>query len=649
MCGIVGWVSREDYSTRFSLGAALKSIAHRGPDGEGAWRRSQIGEPFVVLGFRRLAILDLSDLGNQPMRSIDETLCIVFNGEIYNYKELRAELAALGHRFRSQGDTEVLLAAYQEWGAACVQRLNGMFAFAIWDERDHLLFAARDRFGEKPFFYYLDVRSGIFAFASEIKALLASGVCAFEINERALHRFVRDDVLDGHEETIYAGILRLPPGRSLTVKLIGGRVMANMHRYWNPAASGQTRTDMASAASRVRDLLTESVRLRLRSDVPVGTSLSGGLDSSAIVCLIRNLGAAAGQKTFSARMTKKELDEGEYIHAVRTQTGLNGYEVVPRPDEFEALFPALCYHLEEPFPTASIFAQHLVMRLAKENRVTVLLDGQGADELLGGYKHYFRYRYGDMARGGDVLGLRKELRAYSAIHASNALGLKAVLAAYLPEATADALRSNLAIQRPFIDWWASDWLAAESNPYEDRPRLQYFNRLESSLRNDSLLGPLQVLLRYGDRNSMAWSRELRQPFLDHHLAEFVFSLRPEFKIGEGTTKLVLRKAMKGIVPDVVLNRHDKLAYQAPHEEWLCGELKDWAEAGLAQAEAVLEPRLQKGIVERFRRLRHPLETWRDARNVMNLLTLCGCIQQLRVVAAAAAQKKNVEMQPEWHA
>jgi asparagine synthase (glutamine-hydrolysing) len=631
MCGIFGVLTVNQPAAQLQVERALAAVVHRGPDGEGIWRRAHGGPPFVAFGHRRLAIIDLSDSAAQPMESRDGAVCLTYNGEIYNYRELREELESAGFAFRSTGDTEVLLNAYRHWGPACLSRLNGMFAFCLWDETRRELFGARDRFGEKPFHYCYDECRGFFAFASEIKSLLASGLVPWNINDRALARYVTDNILDGHAETLYDPVKRLLPGRSLRLKWRPDGTTIEINRYWAPPAPGATEADPGRATARFRELFQDSVRLRLRSDVPIGTSLSGGVDSSAIVCAIHQLGAAGGQRTFSSRVPGSRLDEGTYIDIVRTNTGIGGYDVVPSAAELTRTFSILCRHMEEPFPSTSMFAQFLVMRLAQETHVSVLLDGQGADELLGGYHGYFRLRYGDMARKLKVGALRRELDVYSRLRGGRrALTPKGLVGALLPRRIESALSGRRASRGLFGDWWDRDWMASiDAGDAAVTKNLPHFDRFTAALYYDSLEGPLQELLRYGDRNSMAWSREVRQPFLDHRLAEYSFALAPELKISGGMTKVVLRRAMRGLVPDAVLDRPEKFAFETPQGHWLSGQLRPWVEEQLEKTASVCNGRLAAGIETSFRALRHPLREWDDAVGVFRLMTLGECLEQMK--------------------
>lgn len=635
MCGILGLLDAHKPVLDVRLRDGLQQLVHRGPDGEGAWSRASVSPPFVALGHRRLAIIDLSDAARQPMISSDGLACVTFNGEIYNYREIRHELKGAGLSFDSASDTEVLLCAYRRWGHACLAHLNGMFAFAIWDEANKELFAARDRFGEKPFFYALGGNETQFGFASEIKALLACGAAGFGLNERALARYVKQGVLDGGEETIYQGVRRLPPASAVRVCWKSGRWDVRQWRYWSLPDPSPSDSYGSREAATFRELFEDSVRLRLRSDVAVGTSLSGGLDSSAVVCMIRRLGAEAGQKTFSARMQDPTLDEGKYIEIVRGATGIEGYEVTPTAEELRRQFAKLCRHMEEPFPATSMFAQFLVMRLASEKGVTVILDGQGADELLGGYAYYFRLRYGDLIRRLEFRETRREFASFAALHGGCApMTAKGVLASFLTAKFDESWLRRETSGKSFGRLWTQQWLSdlqdAEDDVAGEEP---YIGRFESRLRHDATGGPLQELLRFGDRNSMAWSRELRQPFLDHRLAEFAFSTSANAKISRGMTKRMLRDAMRPIVPGEILDRHDKLGYQAPQGQWLDAELSPWVREQIEAVPSEIRSRLEAGSLSRRLDQGDARNEFGFGRELFRVLTLARCFDEMKRVVA----------------
>jgi asparagine synthase (glutamine-hydrolysing) len=621
------------------VAASNALLAHRGPDGEGLWTRPAGSAPFVTLGHRRLAIIDLSDAAAQPMANDDGSLQVTYNGEIYNYVELMAELEAKGHRFRSRSDTEVLLRGYQEWGPELLGRLNGMFAFAIWDERRRELFAARDRFGEKPFHYAWDPDRNVFAFASEIKALLSMPDVDASLDDRALYRFVAFQELAGSEQTLWRGVKRLPPAHWLRVgEVAGGGFDVAVHRYWDIDLDRIESLPLDAAARQLAELFAESVRLRLRSDVTVGSSLSGGLDSSAVVGQIHALGAAGGQKTFTARMDDPALDEGRYVAAVLERTGIEGHSVWPSPGELVERFPRLCYHLEEPFIQTSQFAQHLVMRLAAENGVTVLLDGQGADELLAGYTPYFRVRYADLAANHRFFELWRERRAFRVHHDREFPLSMRSLATYAAPGVFHALGRRREAHPPRVrsvemaSWWDRDWLASFDREEPTPPPRTRRDALTRRLYEDTMGGELQELLRYGDRNSMAWSREVRQPFLDHRIAELLFALPPEYKLRGAETKVVFREAIRPLVPRAVLDRRDKLGYQAPLSAWLQGPLRDWTSDGLEQAEHDFGGRLATAARARFGAMADSLNEV-VARPIFSLLTLAESSRALRGVSA----------------
>ncbi|HEX8723383.1 MAG TPA: asparagine synthase (glutamine-hydrolyzing) [Pyrinomonadaceae bacterium] len=597
MCGIFGVWNLDGGPV--DIAAAVRAttlLRHRGPDDDGfllaatrEGRAALCGGPDTVsglslplaegqggqgfdlaLGFRRLAILDLSPAGHQPMSSPDGRHWIVFNGEVYNYIELREELAAHGHRFRSGSDTEVVLAAYRQWGRACLPRLNGMFAFALWDSAERRLFLARDRFGEKPL-HYVHVPGRLFAFASEIKALHGAGLVEPRVHEETLLRYERFDQTDVGEQTLYEGVLRLAQAHSLTVGADGG---FRKERYWDldPRVQHEGRPE-AWYAERFRELFFDSVRLRMRSDVPVGSSLSGGLDSSTVVATMdRLLPEGAVQKTFSARFDDEAKDEGKWIEHVTAATRVEPHFVWPTGERMMEELGPLFYHQEEPFGSSSIYAQWCVMRLAAEHGVTVLLDGQGADETLAGYHPYFGVVADDLFR-------RLKFPTYFAWR-----GSYASLHGRPLDSVALTIRRNIPrdLKRP-----VKALLGRNGNGRKVEPLVpEYpaeFGRV-SALRKilwwHTTRQGLAELLRYADRNSMAHSREVRLPFLDHRLVEFIFSLPDRMIMRDGWTKWVLRRAFGGVVPEPILERVDKLGYEPPQRRWL-GSLT-WKELMLGQ-------------------------------------------------------------------
>ncbi len=544
MCGIAGqFALNGDAADADLVRAMAERLLHRGPDGEGSHFSGPVG-----LAHRRLAIIDLSDEGRQPMANEDGSLWIVFNGEIYNYRELREELLAAGHRFASATDTEVILHAYEEWGRDSLDRFNGMWAFALWDARRRELFCARDRLGVKPFYYTM--AGGSFLFASEIKALLTHPAVGGRPNDRMLSTFLAWGVADHTAETMYDGIFQLPPAHAVVVS--EGSV-GEPRRYWDVVMNGAPRgVEDGAAAQRVRDLLTDAVRLRLRSDVPVGTCLSGGIDSSTVTALINVLLRAESpesvgdrQKTFSVCFGDPRFDESRHIDTVVAATGVASHRTTPDTEGLWEDIERLLYMQDEPFASLSIYAQYCVMRLARDE-VKVVLDGQGADEQLGGYIAYQAPYIRGLLRCGEILAALREGIGSARHHGS------------------------------FFSWAAHQSLVRSERRGLLRGSapevLRYAGSLDEVLKREVVASNLPLLLHWEDRNSMAFSIEARVPFLDYRLVEYLASLPLDQKVRRGVTKYVLRRAIRGLVPDAIRCRMDKMGFVTPEEVWMKGEL-----------------------------------------------------------------------------
>jgi asparagine synthase (glutamine-hydrolysing) len=544
-----------------AMGDALR---HRGPDAEGEY-----ADAACALAFRRLAIIDLSPAGNQPMADPSGRYRLVHNGEIYNYVELREELEALGRRFRSESDTEVVLQSYLEWGSECVGRFVGMWAFLVWDAEERSLFASRDRFGVKPLYYRrADDRLEL---ASELKAFRGPR----RPNLRAVRDYLAHAALDHSPETFFDGILRLPAAHNLHFSHGGLR----LERYWQLEPAGPSPADPAAA---VRELFLDSIRLHLRSDVPVGTALSGGLDSSAIaVCvnqLLRTDGAAAApvgerQKTFTVYFEDAGFDERPYAEAVVAATSTDAHWVTFSADELVACLPAIVHAQEEPFNSTSIAAGWFVQRAAARAGMKVMLDGQGGDEVFAGYHTFFGARFGDLLAQGRMRELAAEVGAYRRIQGAGALETAARLAQpFFPEAVADRVRGRTRGGAQLVH---RD-LGGAGHGLPQRNGSAFPDRLRRSLERILTRRGLPELLRYEDRNSMAHSIEARVPFLDHRLVELLYSLDGGELIARGRTKAVLRRALGDLLPPVVRERTDKLGFVTPERRFLRGPLGDLA-------------------------------------------------------------------------
>jgi asparagine synthase (glutamine-hydrolysing) len=546
MCGIAGQYCLDGRGPDEVLLAAMSGrLTHRGPDGEGTRICGSTG-----LVHRRLAIIDLTAEGLQPMTNEDGTLWLVFNGEIYNYVELREELIKKGHRFHSHSDTEVILHAYEEWDTGCLGRFNGMWAFALWDEHGHKLFCARDRFGIKPLYY--TQAGGSFLFASEIKALLAHPDVGKHPDDRTLGTYLAWGVLDHSDRTMFEGIVQLEPAHAMVVTAAGPQ---QPFRYWDVTVNPAIRSDIPDneAAARLLAILRDATRIHLRSDVAVGTCLSGGIDSSTLTVLINDLirneapaSVGARQKTYSAVFTDERFDESRYIDEIVAATGVDAHRVEPTPEQLWDDIDRLVYIQDEPFGSLSIYAQYCVMRLAKEN-VKVVLDGQGADELLAGYLAY---------QGSYIGTLIRRFHWWTALREC-----------------AGSLRHNGGFFRSSVRQLLERKKRRNLLKCTSENIRRYHGSLDLVLHKELTSTNLPALLHYEDRNAMAFSIESRVPFLDYRFVEYAASLPLNQKIRNGVTKTVLRNAIKGIVPESIRCRMDKMGFVTPEEVWMREDLR----------------------------------------------------------------------------
>lgn len=569
MCGIVGIISTNIEEVSFSiLKRMTDSISHRGPDGEGQWISQ---DQNIGFGHRRLSILDLSAAGKQPMHYGDGRYTITFNGEIYNYIELRERLKLKGYKFQSDTDTEVLLALYDFKKEKCLEDVDGMFSFAIWDQKEHTLFCARDRFGEKPFFYCSDYNR--FIFASEMKAIWASGV-ERKVNYSPVFNYLVQNVVESAahpSETFFSNINKLPPAHYLTIR----RGVVEVKRYWNITLGEVTDISEYDAIERFRDIFLTSVTRRLRSDVAVGSSLSGGLDSSTIVCAIDHLLGKKGNKqfTFSARFPNSILDEGNYMQKVIDKTGVTPFFVNSDASVIEDELDKIFYYQEEPFGSASILAQYKVFELARQEKVTVLLDGQGADEFLGGYHTFFKTFFLELSMESSER-YQRELVSFNKLYPGHniyKLGFKDKIWAKYPNIARVFQKFKTTATVRGKNNLSDEFFTSQKYNFESYTHYQMDN-LNSRLHYETFDYGLQKLLRYADRNSMAHSIEVRLPFLSHQLVEFMFALPSSFKINSGWTKYLLRKSFEDILPYDIAWRKDKLGYEPPQKEWMASKI-----------------------------------------------------------------------------
>lgn len=568
MCGICGIVSFAGIPSPEEVQRMSLSLAHRGPDDQGQWVSE---DKNVILGHRRLSIIDLSPRGRQPLTYRDQRYSITYNGEIYNYLELKRDLISEGYVFNSETDTEVLLALYDQKGRDCLQYLDGMFAFAIWDEKKKELFCARDRFGEKPFYY--TIHNDKFYFASEIKAFWSVGISR-EANLDIVYNYlvfgsIRD--VNRPNKTFFRNIESLPPSNAMTLKLDRS---VEMFRYWDlDTTSSTSPITEKDAILKFQELFDNSVKIRLRSDVAVGSSLSGGIDSSSIVSSIhRNIDSREKQLTFSAIFPGFEKDEGSKIEEMhRSFSSIKGHFVKPNIDSVKKNLMDLVHFQDEPFGSFSISAQYEVMKLAKENSVKVLLDGQGADESLGGYIKYYQTYLSELRRS-DKNRYDEEYAYYKKYFDENGhTSIKSRIQRSHPKNYRQLMtkvRAVLPVQSKIFKGLNPDIVG---NYRTNEPASHVPSTLKEGLYYSMVQKDLAELLRYSDRNSMAHSVEVRLPFLSHHLIDFIFSLPNTFLIRNGWTKYILRIAMGNRLPEKIAWDRNKIGFEPPHGLWLQDE------------------------------------------------------------------------------
>ena len=600
-------------------------VRHRGPDGEGrvAFVHGDLhahplagpetpptcivaGHPYlpssrsadeampadVVLVHRRLAIVDLSAAGHQPMSFADGRYWIVFNGEIYNHAELRVELEAQGHAFVSHADTEVILAAYHQWGAACLDRFNGMFSFVIVDRLRRAMFAARDRFGVKPLYYWVS-EAGHVAFASEIKQFTVLPGWRPVLDGQRAYDYLAWSLSEHTDRTLFRGVFQLRGGDCLAMDLDALRTVrpgaALPVRQWYALAQVGAGAGHGDAVARFGELLEDAVRIRLRADVSVGSCLSGGLDSSSIVCLAHRLLQQAGsterQHTFTAYSTVAALDERPYAAAVIDKTGVLPTFVAPDGDMLMERLASMAWTQDEPYGSTSMFAQWSVFESAAAAGIKVVLDGQGADESLAGYPVFWGARFAALLRGGDLPGLLREMGALRQLRNTgfgNSVSLMA--GSLLPEGVLEAgrfLRGDIA-DPAWLDTGRLE--ARRESPFRSsggtgRGTIRRLSLAQITRTN------LPMLLHWEDRNSMAHGVEARVPFLDYRLVEFALSLDDGLKLSGGWGKRILRDAMKGILPESVRLRRDKLGFETPELQWMRARPQRYRDAIARSAEA----------------------------------------------------------------
>jgi asparagine synthase (glutamine-hydrolysing) len=578
VCGIAALVSLPGAKVAPDLPRRFDAmLAHRGPDGSGLATYLRDGTPTpaetadVALVHRRLAIIDLDRRADQPMVSADGRYVLVFNGEIYNYVELRAELVGLGHTFQTTSDSEVLIAAVAQWGTAALERFVGMFAFILLDREARELFLARDPFGIKPLFWA--VGRDCVALASEILPLLEVPGVGRSIDLARTSLFLAAGQTDSGPGTMFSGVRSLPAGTWARIALAAPAAPMPV-QYWRPRVAPERRP-LADAAQELREVFVDSIRLHLRSDVPVGIALSGGIDSSAIVAAARAVGGRAlAIHTFSFTAEGSDVDESAFIDLAADAAQAQSLRIRIGPEEIVTDIDDLVVSQGEPFGSLSIYAQHRVMNLAAKNGIKVMLDGQGADELFAGYRPYLARRLSELIarfQWGAAARLVRAIRYLPDVGSG-------LLAQAVEPAVPAGLRSlaRLLAGRPlFAPWIDGGWFAARGVQQTGAPPRWRPDFLHAALTQSLTETVLPALLRYEDRNSMAFSIESRVPFLTTRLADFAYAQPSEHLVnGNATSKAVLRTALRGLVPDAILDRRDKVGFATPDRLW-ASALRPW--------------------------------------------------------------------------
>lgn len=589
MCGIAGIIdSTLTSDTLADLGLRmLRSTSHRGPDNSGTFCSAP-----VWLGHNRLSIIDLSAASHQPM-SFGE-LTITFNGEVYNYVELREVLSAAGYHFDTTGDTEVVLKAYHHWGAAAVERFIGMWAFAIWNGAEQTLFCSRDRFGIKP--YHYSYRDGRFYFASEIKALRGMPLDRGGMNEAQVTRGLYLGWMHHWDETYFADIKALPAAHNAT--LSNGEL--RIWQYAEVDTTTDTSLSFRDNVDRFRETFIDSIKLTSRRDVPMGVCLSGGLDSTSIAGVLASSTAEHEVRAFTAYYTGPgTVDERPYIrHLLERYPQIISSEISPTDQDVAEALQRIVQLMDAPMPSSSYVSQYFVMGLAASHGVKVVLDGQGSDEMLGGYMHSLYRVIAEKISSGRILEAHAELHTHAQRQSYPMKRRLNVLAkALLTAARSEQSLYEIELAHTY------PWLMRQE-PRSVPLTLSSISgsRLNGFLHNLLRVTLLPTLLHTEDINSMAFSIESRVPFLDHRLVDLSFRMPTEHKVYRGETKRVLRAAMRGVVPDPILDRKDKTGFITPgHIKWLRGALSYTLEGSWKGLEPYIDLRRLEALLDAYRR------------------------------------------------
>ena len=596
MCGILSIINTKGTARSEQLITACSIIRHRGPDDEGFltwspgdapviwagddtasstldhWKYKKLPQDQrfkVGFGHRRLSILDLSPAGHQPMIYEKAELALSFNGEVYNYLEIKEELLKIGHSFVSTSDTEVILHAWEQWGVKCLDKFNGMFAFILLDYRKNELYAVRDRFGVKPLFYYKG--NDNLYLASEIKQIRTAPGYQLKINEPMVRQYLATGVVDHTNDTFDTEVKHLPCGHYLKINLDADGAYT-IHKWYTLVPKKWTGS-YEEATTRLRELLIDAVNLRLRSDVTVGSCLSGGLDSSSIVCIAADLlkakGDSAGQETVTACYDNAKYDEWNFAQEVIAKTNAHSHRTFPSFSQLEQEVNSFIWHQDDPTGSTSQFSQWAVFKETHRAGLKVMVDGQGADEQLAGYGSNDVSFYSGLFKKAQLFAVLDEAKAYKKESGTWPVGF---MLHAMQLATGSSFTKLLPGKLKLKEVPSVNWL--------NHPEPVSIYKFPAATLQENLLRqlygePLPALLRYEDHNSMAWSVESRTPFMDYRLLEFTFGLPERFLYKRGVRKAILRDAMRDILPPAISARRDKMGFVTPEEVWLKGEGKQW--------------------------------------------------------------------------
>lgn len=582
MCGITGgWWTEAPKDLHERMRRSLEKMKNRGPDDRGIAHYQTAGGD-VVLGHTRLSIIDLSAAGHQPKMSEDGRFSMVFNGEIYNYRELRQSLIKLGYGFSSDSDTEVLLAAWQEWSEECLVRLEGMFAFVVYDAQEETLSCARDAFGIKPFFY--DFQPGTFLFASEQAALLQLRDEKPRLNWQRCYDYLVYSEHDSRKQSFIERIDHLLPGHWFKLELHDSGTVAQQC-WWRPPIAQTSSLTFSQAAEAVREQFLHNIRLHLRSDVPLGAALSGGVDSSAVVCAMRHVQPDMPINTFTFIAPGFKASEEQWADRINQFVGATSHKVSASGEDLARDLDHLIETQGEPFGSTAPYAHFRLCELTKERGVTVTLEGQGADELLAGYAGFPGHRLLSMLEQGQLLNAQRFALNWARWPDR---GYRRALMYFAEAALPDApyrIAHNRVVRRD--PKWLNIDMMVDAGVHLSQRRAPHQTSAKGRRVMEQLAVALQSrnlpsMLRYSDRNAMQFSLESRVPFLTLPLANLLLSLPEHYLISDhGETKSVFRAAMRGIVPDDVLNRKDKIGFATPEQKWLlstASKVREWLQA-----------------------------------------------------------------------